>query len=112
MADVELDGVKYDPPKPIAWYPEGLGWEISAPKRVVRKQEAFKKFQKFLVGETDVVSHRCHRRGRRPWLIVGKLEQAGGRVDDPALAHGRAAAPPREYLCWQAHGVSSPLRGS
>lgn len=72
MVDVELDGVKYDPPKPIPWYPDSLAWEVAAPKRVVRKQEAFKKFQKFLVGETDVVryplfpalhsSHKgCHR---------------------------------------------------
>lgn len=56
MQDVELDGVKYDAPKPIPWYPDNLAWEVAAPKRVVRKQEAFKKFQKFLVGETDVVS--------------------------------------------------------
>ncbi|BEJ02785.1 hypothetical protein CcaverHIS631_0705800 [Cutaneotrichosporon cavernicola] len=54
MHEVELDGVTYDAPKPIVWYPEELAWEIAAPKRVVRKNEAFKKFQKFLVGETDV----------------------------------------------------------
>lgn len=56
MHEVELDGITYGPPKPIVWYPGGLAWEIAAPKRVVRKNEEFKKFQKFLVGETDVVS--------------------------------------------------------
>lgn len=54
MQNVELDGVKYDPPKPIPWYPEQLAWEIAAPKRVVRKSEPFKQFQRFLVGETEV----------------------------------------------------------
>lgn len=37
-------------------YPGQLAWELSAPKRVVRKSVPFKKFQKFLVGETEVVS--------------------------------------------------------
>jgi multisite-specific tRNA:(cytosine-C5)-methyltransferase len=54
MQEVELEGVRYEPPKPIVWYPGQIAWEISAPKRVVRKNEWFKKFQKFLVGETDV----------------------------------------------------------
>jgi multisite-specific tRNA:(cytosine-C5)-methyltransferase len=62
MQEVELEGVRYEPPKPIVWYPGQIAWEISAPKRVVRKNEWFKKFQKFLVGETDVVSvARCRR---------------------------------------------------
>lgn len=56
MQDCEVDGVKYDPPQAIGWYPEGLAWELSAPKRIVRKQPAFKSFQRFLVGETEVVS--------------------------------------------------------
>ncbi|WOO79748.1 Multisite-specific tRNA:(cytosine-C(5))-methyltransferase trm4b [Vanrija pseudolonga] len=54
MQDCEVDGVKYDPPQAIGWYPEGLAWELSAPKRIVRKQPAFKSFQRFLVGETEV----------------------------------------------------------
>jgi multisite-specific tRNA:(cytosine-C5)-methyltransferase len=36
-------------------YPGKFAWEISAPKRVVRKSQPFKQFQKFLVGETEVV---------------------------------------------------------
>lgn len=54
MIGVEFDGIKYDPPKPLPWYPNGLGWEVAAPKRVIRKQPAFKTFQRFLVGETEV----------------------------------------------------------
>ena len=37
-------------------YPGGLAWQVAAPKRVVRKSPPFKEFQKFLVGETEVVS--------------------------------------------------------
>ncbi|EIW68806.1 hypothetical protein TREMEDRAFT_44583 [Tremella mesenterica DSM 1558] len=53
-SNVELDGVKYPPPMQIPWYPGHLAWQISAPKRVIRKSEPFKKFQRFLVGETEV----------------------------------------------------------
>lgn len=38
-------------------YPGGLAWQLSAPKRIVRKSPPFKVFQRFLVGETEVV--RC-----------------------------------------------------
>lgn len=56
MQDCEVDGVKYDPPEQIPWYPLGLAWSLSAPKRVVRKSPPFQTFQRFLVGETEVVS--------------------------------------------------------
>lgn len=62
MTGVELEGVKYDPPKPLEWYPGQLAWEVGAPKRVVRKQPAFKTFQRFLVGETGVVGVRVYYR--------------------------------------------------
>lgn len=55
MTEVEVEGVKYDPPKPLEWYPNSMAWEVSAPKRLVRRQPAFKSFQRFLVGETSVV---------------------------------------------------------
>ncbi|ODN90270.1 multisite-specific tRNA:(cytosine-C5)-methyltransferase [Cryptococcus wingfieldii CBS 7118] len=54
MHNVEFEGTVYDPPAQISWYPAGLGWTVSAPKRVVRKTEPFKNFQRFLVGETEV----------------------------------------------------------
>ncbi|ORY27062.1 S-adenosyl-L-methionine-dependent methyltransferase [Naematelia encephala] len=54
MQNVEWEGVKYDPPTQMEWYPDSLAWQISAPKRVVRKTAPFKAFQKFLVGETEV----------------------------------------------------------
>lgn len=56
LQKTEWDGKVYDPPTQIPWYPGKLAWELSAPKRVVRKTEPYKHFQKFLVGETEVVS--------------------------------------------------------
>jgi hypothetical protein len=35
-------------------YPDGLAWQFSVPKAVLRKQAAFRKFQSFLVYETEV----------------------------------------------------------
>ncbi|WVO13356.1 hypothetical protein L204_100971 [Cryptococcus depauperatus] len=54
MQNVEFEGKTYAPPLQLPWYPNQLGWQVSAPKRVVRKTEPFKKFQRFLVGETEV----------------------------------------------------------
>ncbi|WWC87043.1 uncharacterized protein L201_001928 [Kwoniella dendrophila CBS 6074] len=54
MQNVEFEGKKYDPPSQLSWYPGSLAWQVDAPKRVVRKTEPFKNFQRFLVGETEV----------------------------------------------------------
>lgn len=75
-------------------YPGQFAWEISAPKRVVRKSQPFKQFQKFLVGETEVVSS-CPIYSYLIVDVPGKLEQAGGRVDDSTSVARRSAAPHR-----------------
>ncbi|ORX34458.1 S-adenosyl-L-methionine-dependent methyltransferase [Kockovaella imperatae] len=54
MQNVELDGKKFDPPFQIPWFPGSMAWQVDAPKRVIRKSEPFKRFQRFLVGETEV----------------------------------------------------------
>lgn len=55
MQSITWEGKTYGPPEQIEWYPEGLGWKVTAPKKVVRKSEPFRLFQRFLVGETEVV---------------------------------------------------------
>ena len=60
MQDVEVDGLRIEPPMQLPWYPGGLAWQVDAPKRVVRKSLPFKTFQRFLVGETEVVCHSSH----------------------------------------------------
>jgi multisite-specific tRNA:(cytosine-C5)-methyltransferase len=60
MQDVEVDGLRIEPPVQLPWYPGGLAWQVDAPKRVVRKSLPFKTFQRFLVGETEVVRYSPH----------------------------------------------------
>ncbi|WVQ84199.1 hypothetical protein IAT38_006350 [Cryptococcus sp. DSM 104549] len=54
MQNVVFEDKVYDPPAQLPWYPNNLGWQVNTPKRVIRKTEPFKKFQRFLVGETEV----------------------------------------------------------
>ncbi|KKA30337.1 hypothetical protein TD95_002270, partial [Thielaviopsis punctulata] len=48
------DGNFVQPPKPISWYPDGLAYDMTTPKNVVRRFPPFAAFQKFLVSETSV----------------------------------------------------------
>src|SRR5271154_7074545 len=41
------------PPKPLKWYPDSLAWQITVRKEVIRKEPSFKKFQNFLVCESE-----------------------------------------------------------
>jgi multisite-specific tRNA:(cytosine-C5)-methyltransferase len=56
MQDVVIDGVKIQPPKPLPWYPDNLGWQVNAPRLVIKKSPEFQKFHKFMVTETEAVS--------------------------------------------------------
>ncbi|SOV05015.1 related to NCL1 - tRNA (cytosine-5-)-methyltransferase / probable Orotate phosphoribosyl transferase [Ustilago sp. UG-2017a] len=56
LSNVTFDGEKVDPPKTLAWYPDGLGWHLNTKKNVIRKSPEFKRFHQFLVHETDVGS--------------------------------------------------------
>lgn len=55
LTGVEYEGEIVPPPKQLSWYPEGLGWQINVRKNVLRKTDEFRRFQQFLVAETDVV---------------------------------------------------------
>lgn len=57
MQNVVIDGVKVEPPKPLPWYPDNLGWKVNAPRLVIKKSPEFQKFHKFMVTETEAVSH-------------------------------------------------------
>lgn len=57
MSKIDIfEGEKIPPPQALTWYPDGLAWQIDVRKNVLRKQEAFKEFQRFLVHETEVGS--------------------------------------------------------
>lgn len=47
------EGVPLSPPKSLDWYPEGYAWQLNIAKTHIRKNDAFKRFQHFLVYETD-----------------------------------------------------------
>lgn len=41
-------------PAPLLWYPDELAWQLDIPKLVMKKNELFKRTQRFLVVETEV----------------------------------------------------------
>ncbi|KAG2219556.1 hypothetical protein INT45_013215 [Circinella minor] len=53
MQSIEVDGQVYEPPMPISWYPDNFGWQVNAPRSVLRRSQEFSKFQKFIVSETE-----------------------------------------------------------
>lgn len=53
MAEVEIDGVKIEPPSPIKWYPNKLGWQLNTSRATLRKNPVLKQFHQFLLTETD-----------------------------------------------------------
>ncbi|CAO1637495.1 unnamed protein product [Parajaminaea phylloscopi] len=56
LSNIDWEGEKLPSPQALSWYPEGLAWQVDVRKTVLRKQEQFKHFQKFLVNETEVGS--------------------------------------------------------
>ncbi|GAA5915702.1 hypothetical protein JCM6882_004119 [Rhodosporidiobolus microsporus] len=53
LTGLEYEGKQLSPPKPLTWYPQSLAWQLPVPKQALRKNEQMKKFQHFLVYETD-----------------------------------------------------------
>ncbi|GAA5853276.1 hypothetical protein JCM8547_000265 [Rhodosporidiobolus lusitaniae] len=53
LTGIEYEGKELAPPKALEWYPRSLAWQLPVPKQALRKQEALRKFQNFLVYETD-----------------------------------------------------------
>ncbi|KAB5589463.1 hypothetical protein CTheo_7091 [Ceratobasidium theobromae] len=54
MKNVEFEGQIVEPPRQLAWYPDGLGWQLDVSKSALRKTPEFKRFHNFLVYETEV----------------------------------------------------------
>lgn len=44
LSNVEYEGVKQSPPKPLQWYPNHLAWQLDVSKHVVRKTQEFSKY--------------------------------------------------------------------
>ncbi|MCJ1284688.1 hypothetical protein MMC26_004024 [Xylographa opegraphella] len=54
ITSIQYEGRAVEPPAPLPWYPDDLGWQMTTPKAVVRRFGPFSSFQKFLVSETSV----------------------------------------------------------
>ncbi|KAF9183005.1 hypothetical protein BGZ51_004308 [Haplosporangium sp. Z 767] len=54
LSDISVDGVIANPPRPLAWYPDELGWHYDVPRTSLKKSPEYAKFHQFLVAETEV----------------------------------------------------------
>ncbi|CAO3676923.1 unnamed protein product [Umbelopsis vinacea] len=54
MQNVEVEGEVIEPPRPLPWYPENLGWHFKVSRGVLRKSPAMSAFHKFMVAETEI----------------------------------------------------------
>ncbi|KAG0348735.1 tRNA (cytosine(34)-C(5))-methyltransferase [Podila humilis] len=54
LRDISVDGVVAAPPRPLAWYPDELGWHFDVPRTLLKKSPEYAKFHQFLVAETEV----------------------------------------------------------
>lgn len=54
LSNIEFEGQPIPSPKSLPWYPGHMAWQIDVKKNALRKTEQFKKFQQFLVHETEV----------------------------------------------------------
>ena len=55
MEGLVVDGEVISPPHALSWYPDGLAWHVSLPRKVLRKHPTLVKFHQFLVHETEKV---------------------------------------------------------
>ncbi|KAF9436806.1 hypothetical protein BGZ76_002948 [Entomortierella beljakovae] len=54
LSNISVDGVIASPPRPLAWYPDELGWHFDVPRTLLKKSPEYAKFHQFLVAETEV----------------------------------------------------------
>ncbi|KAL6945422.1 tRNA (cytosine-5-)-methyltransferase ncl1 [Hanseniaspora vineae] len=54
LSNLTHEDVKLEAPFALPWYPDHLGWQLDASKSVIRKNEQFAKFQRFLVLENSI----------------------------------------------------------
>jgi 16S rRNA C967 or C1407 C5-methylase (RsmB/RsmF family) len=54
LMNIEIEGVKIPPPKPLEWYPNELGWVYECGRSALRSSLNVKEFHRFLVSENDV----------------------------------------------------------
>jgi multisite-specific tRNA:(cytosine-C5)-methyltransferase len=53
LTSLTYENEPVQPPTPIPWYPDSLAWQITVRKEIIRKDPSFRKFQNFLVCESE-----------------------------------------------------------
>lgn len=51
LKELEIDGKKIEPPKPISWIPNKMGWHYDVSKANLKKFEILHEFKKFIQAE-------------------------------------------------------------
>ncbi|KAJ3218960.1 tRNA (cytosine(34)-C(5))-methyltransferase [Dinochytrium kinnereticum] len=53
LTNIVVDDKKVEPPSPLPWYPNQLGWQFDAPRAALRNNPDIAKFHSFLMAETE-----------------------------------------------------------
>lgn len=79
----------------LSRYPDGLGWQLKVQKTIVRKSPEFKKFQDFLVYETDMVGSCLKFNSNIVFTCcrVGEYISSRSCQHDPSSCSRRGASP-------------------
>ncbi|BGP19522.1 hypothetical protein JCM10213_000121 [Rhodosporidiobolus nylandii] len=103
LSGLEYEGKQLSPPQPLEWYPQQLAWQLPVPKQALRKDEKMRKFQHFLVYETDAGNiSRQEAVSMIPPLLLDV--QPGHTALDMCAAPGSKSVQILEAL----HGPSTP----
>ncbi|KAJ1975729.1 tRNA (cytosine-5-)-methyltransferase ncl1 [Dimargaris verticillata] len=97
ILSLEMEGETLDPPTPIPWYPQNLGWQFKLPRIALKKSDTLRQFHSFLVTETDIGNiSRQEVVSMIPPLLLDVLP--GQRVLDMCAAPGSKTAQLLEAL--------------
>ncbi|KAJ1982525.1 tRNA (cytosine-5-)-methyltransferase ncl1 [Dimargaris xerosporica] len=97
IRSLAMEGETLDPPTPIPWYPQNLGWQFKLPRIALKKSDTLRQFHSFLVTETDIGNiSRQEVVSMIPPLLLDV--QPGQRVLDMCAAPGSKTAQLLEAL--------------
>eukprot|EP00051_Salpingoeca_urceolata_P032936 m.18125 g.18125 ORF g.18125 m.18125 type:complete len:737 (-) comp5633_c0_seq1:115-2325(-) len=53
LEGLQVDGEWIEPPRPLPWYPDRLGWHLNVTRILIRKHDALRRFHRFLINESE-----------------------------------------------------------
>ncbi|CAN8070963.1 unnamed protein product [Agarophyton chilense] len=101
------DSPQIKPPKPLPWYPDELAWTVSAPRQLLRRDNALAPFHRFLVRMHALGAvNRQEAVSMIPPLLLDA--QPGHAVLDMCAAPGSKTAQILEHLSERGIPLSDP----